>query len=131
MFRIRGTKLRGPSVHGGRDMGNGGDIMEMAIARARSSRAADLEDLKEDLRFPSISALPEHRADCLRNAEWLRQKFDRLGFAAKIIEVVNGAMPLVVAEWNGASGRHLTIYGHYDVQPPDPLEMWRTPPFEP
>jgi len=105
---------------------------DAAIARARSSRDSDLADLMEELRMATISTLPESRADCLRNAEWLRQRFEMMGFEARLVDVVEGGNPVVAAEWNGAPGRpHLTIYGHYDVQPPDPLELWDSPPFEP
>ncbi len=106
--------------------------MEKALARAREHRDADLKDLIEELRIPSVSALTVHRPDCARNAEWLRARFERAGFTAKVVDQVKGGNPVVVAEWNGAPGKpHLTIYGHYDVQPPDPLELWKSPAFEP
>ena len=107
-------------------------LVDSALARAREHRDADLADLVEEVRIPSISALPERRADCRRNAEWLRERLERLGLEAKVIEVVPGQPPLVEAESRRRPGRpHLTIYGHYDVQPPDPLELWASPPFEP
>jgi acetylornithine deacetylase/succinyl-diaminopimelate desuccinylase-like protein len=106
--------------------------MEDALARARRSREADLADLMDELRIPSVSTLPERRADCVANAEWLKARLARLGFEARLVEVIEDGLPVVVAEWNGAPGKpHLTIYGHYDVQPPDPLELWNSPPFEP
>jgi acetylornithine deacetylase/succinyl-diaminopimelate desuccinylase-like protein len=103
-----------------------------ALARATAGRDADLDDLIEELRIPSISTLPERRDDCLRNARWLHDRFERLGMKTEIIDVMEGGLPVVVADWNGRPGQpHLTIYGHYDVQPPDPMDEWKSPPFEP
>ena len=103
-----------------------------ALARAAGRRDADLEDLIEELRIPSISTLPERRDDCLRNAKWLRDRLERLGFKTEIVDVMKGGLPVVVADWNGRPGQpHLTMYGHYDVQPPDPMDEWKSPPFEP
>jgi acetylornithine deacetylase/succinyl-diaminopimelate desuccinylase-like protein len=103
-----------------------------ALARAAAGRAADLADLFEELRIPSISTLPERREDCLRNARWLRDRFEKLGFKTEIVDVMEKGLPVVIADWNGRPGQpHLTIYGHYDVQPPDPMDEWKSPPFEP
>jgi acetylornithine deacetylase/succinyl-diaminopimelate desuccinylase-like protein len=107
-------------------------VQEGALARAAASRDADLKDLIEELRIPSVSTLPERRDDCVRNAKWLRDRFERLGMKTEIVDVLEGGLPVVVAEWNGKPGQpHLTIYGHYDVQPPDPMDEWKSPPFEP
>jgi acetylornithine deacetylase/succinyl-diaminopimelate desuccinylase-like protein len=107
-------------------------LMEAALTRAAAAREADLADLFEELRIPSVSTLPERRQDCLRNAEWLQARLQRLGFKTEIVDVIEGGLPVVVGEWNGRPGKpHLTIYGHYDVQPPDPLDEWLSPPFEP
>ncbi|HET7601930.1 MAG TPA: dipeptidase [Gemmatimonadales bacterium] len=90
-----------------------------------------LRELSEFLSIPSISTLPSHTADCRRAAEWLQGKFRRLG--CPVVELLEGpGHPVVWAEGPAAPGRPtLLIYGHYDVQPPDPLEEWATPPFEP
>jgi acetylornithine deacetylase/succinyl-diaminopimelate desuccinylase-like protein len=107
-------------------------VLDAALARAREDRDADLKDLIDELRIPSIAALPKHYPDCVRNAEWLQDRFERLGMKAYLARPVPDGIPVVVAEWNGAPGKpHLTIYGHYDVQPADPLDRWETPPFEP
>ncbi len=107
-------------------------LMDAALTRAAAAKDADLADLLEELRIPSISTLPERRQDCLRNAEWLRARLERLGFKTEVVDVMEGGLPVVVAEWNGRPGKpHLTIYGHYDVQPADPIDEWETPPFEP
>ncbi|HEV2035704.1 MAG TPA: hypothetical protein VGU71_16180, partial [Candidatus Dormibacteraeota bacterium] len=67
-----------------------------ALARAAAGRDADLEDLIEELRIPSISTLPERRDDCLRNAKWLRDRFEKLGMKTEIIDVMKGGLPVVV-----------------------------------
>jgi acetylornithine deacetylase/succinyl-diaminopimelate desuccinylase-like protein len=103
-----------------------------ALTRAAAAREADLADLVEELRIPSVSTLPERRDDCLRNARWLRDRLNGLGFETEIVDVMEKGLPVVVADWNGRPGQpHLTIYGHYDVQPPDPMDEWKSPPFEP
>jgi len=107
-------------------------LMDAALTRAAAAKDADLADLLEELRIPSISTLPERRKDCLRNAEWLRARLQGLGFKTEIVDVMERGLPVVVADWNGRPGKpHLTIYGHYDVQPADPIDEWETPPFEP
>jgi acetylornithine deacetylase/succinyl-diaminopimelate desuccinylase-like protein len=90
-----------------------------------------LEELFELLRIPSVSSLPEHAEDCRRAAEWLRDELTRLG--CPVVTLVEGdGHPVVWAESPHVPGRPtLLLYGHYDVQPPDPLEEWDSPPFEP
>lgn len=89
-----------------------------------------LQELSEFLSIPSVSALPAHTADCRRAAEWLRAELTRLG--CPVVNLVEGqGHPVVWAEGPAVPGRPtLLIYGHYDVQPPDPLEEWDSPPFE-
>jgi acetylornithine deacetylase/succinyl-diaminopimelate desuccinylase-like protein len=107
-------------------------LMDAALSKAAAARNADLADLIEELRIPSISTLSERRSDCLRNAHWLRDRMQALGMKVEIVDVLEKGNPVVVADWNGRPGKpHLTIYGHYDVQPPDPLDEWKSPPFEP
>jgi len=90
-----------------------------------------LEDLKGWLRIPSISTLPEAAADVRRAAEYAVEQLKQSGIEhAEIIQTKGH--PLVYGEWLGASGQPtLLIYGHYDVQPVDPIELWESPPFEP
>jgi acetylornithine deacetylase/succinyl-diaminopimelate desuccinylase-like protein len=90
-----------------------------------------LEDLKGWLRIPSVSALPEHAGDVQHAAEYAANQLQQIGFNA--VEVIQTqGHPLVYGEWLQAPGKPtLLIYGHYDVQPVDPLELWHTPPFEP
>jgi acetylornithine deacetylase/succinyl-diaminopimelate desuccinylase-like protein len=95
-----------------------------------SDRAAVLESLKSWLRIPSISTLPENKPDIRRAAEWCRNELAASGLQAELIE--GQGNPLVYAEWTAAPGKPtVLIYGHYDVQPPDPLDEWKSPPFEP
>ena len=96
-----------------------------------SERAERL--LFEELRIPSVSALPEHAADIRRNAEWLGELLAGGGFRVELVSNAGGPHPVVLAErLDAGPGRPtLTVYGHYDVQPADPLEKWESPPFEP
>ncbi len=106
--------------------------LERALELAREGRGEAEADLFEELRIPSVSTLPEHRGDVRRNCDWLADRFRSLGLQAVATEVTDGGHPVLQADWRGADGAPtLTIYGHYDVQPPDPLDEWQTPPFEP
>ncbi len=90
-----------------------------------------LEGLKAFLRIPSISTLSENKSDIRRAAEFARNELKSAGMTAT--ELIEGeGNPLVYAEWLGAPGKPtILFYGHYDVQPPDPLDEWKSPPFEP
>ncbi len=89
-----------------------------------------VEDLKTLLRFPSVSADSKFKPDLIKCAQWLKEHFTSLGLNSEIIPTPGH--PIVYAEWLGAPGAPtVLVYGHYDVQPPDPLEKWTTPPFEP
>jgi acetylornithine deacetylase/succinyl-diaminopimelate desuccinylase-like protein len=88
------------------------------------------EQLKDLIRIPSISAQPDHDADTRRAAEFVRDDLAAMGLEAELIPTKRH--PIVHAEWKGAPGKPtLLVYGHYDVQPPEPLEPWLSPPFEP
>ena len=91
-----------------------------------------LDELEELLRIPSVSADPAHADDVVRAAEWVAEKVRRSGGEAELVPY--GKRPLVVGEIpasNGASGAPTVLaYGHFDVQPPAPLELWETDPFE-
>lgn len=91
------------------------------------------EGLKNLLRIPSVSTLPEHKPDIQRAAEFIADDLRAMGMHGT--EVIGGKPdqnPLVYAEWLEAPGKPtLLLYGHYDVQPPDPLDEWKSPPFEP
>ena len=97
----------------------------------REHEARFLEELKEFIRIPSVSTLPEHEGDVRRAAQFVASSLQQAGL--ENVEIIPTAKhPLVYAEWLHAAGQPTVLcYGHYDVQPPDPLEEWRTPPFEP
>ena len=99
----------------------------------RTNQDAFLAGLKDLLRIPSISTLPEHKPDVQRAADSLAGELRSIGMqGVELIEGKPGQNPLVCAEWLGAPGKPTVIlYGHYDVQPPDPLDEWKSPPFEP
>ncbi|MBI2407020.1 MAG: dipeptidase [Gemmatimonadetes bacterium] len=90
-----------------------------------------LNDLFDFLRIPSVSARTEHNADTQRAAAWLHARLAKIGFAVETCPTAGH--PVVLAEWRKAPAGSPTIlvYGHYDVQPPEPLELWTTPAFEP
>jgi len=107
-------------------------MLQQVLERARAGRAEAEAELFELLSIPSVSALPEHRGDCRRAAGWLVERLGGMGMETRLVDMVDGGCPVVVAEWMGRAGAPtLTIYGHYDVQPPDPIDEWLTPPFEP
>jgi acetylornithine deacetylase/succinyl-diaminopimelate desuccinylase-like protein len=90
-----------------------------------------LEELKDWLRIPSISTLPEHADDVRRAAEFAAEQLRQLGFDQVQLLATEGH-PLVYGEWLKEAGKPmLLVYGHYDVQPVDPVELWDSPPFEP
>lgn len=102
-----------------------------AVAFARQNQSRFLSELKALLRIPSISTLPEHKADCRRAAEMLSAELKRIGMENVRILETEGH-PLVYADWLQATATPTVLcYGHYDVQPTDPLEEWLSPPFEP
>jgi acetylornithine deacetylase/succinyl-diaminopimelate desuccinylase-like protein len=89
------------------------------------------DDLFAFLRIPSVSARSEHNGDTRRAAEWLHAQLARIGFATETLETPGH--PIVLAEWRKApkGAPTVLIYGHYDVQPAEPLELWTSPAFEP
>jgi acetylornithine deacetylase/succinyl-diaminopimelate desuccinylase-like protein len=96
---------------------------------SRFSEAA--KELFDFLRIPSISARSEHKQDVAAAAEWLAQKLIAAGLSAEIVKT--DGHPIVLGEYRGAgpSAPTYLVYGHYDVQPVEPLELWTSPPFEP
>ncbi|MFL5526956.1 MAG: dipeptidase [Gemmatimonadaceae bacterium] len=115
---------------------------KVATTRSNGTIPADLQQYLTDhdariraelfdfLRIPSVSAKSDHNADTKRAAEWVKSSLDKIGVPAKIYPTAGH--PVVVGEWRKATGAPtVLIYGHYDVQPPEPLDLWTSPPFEP
>ncbi len=106
-------------------------MLNQALEYARQNHERFLGELKDILAIPSISTDPEHTADMQRAAEWMASQLRTIGMNNVQI-MPTGGHPAVYGEWLGAgkSAPTVLIYGHYDVQPADPLELWQTPPFE-
>src|SRR5215468_5451042 len=102
-----------------------------AVAYASQNQQRFLGELKDLLRIPSVSTLPQHKDDVRRAAEFVANDMRRIGL--ENVEVIpTKGHPLIYADWLHASGKPTVLcYAHYDVQPPDPLNEWITPPFEP
>lgn len=95
-----------------------------------ANRTRYLEELQTLLRIPSVSADPAYLPAMAQAAEFVHRQFVDMGLTAEI--VATAGHPIVYAEWLGRPGAPtVLVYGHYDVQPPDPLDLWTTPPFEP
>ena len=107
------------------------DPRNIALAYAQQNRDRFLEDLKEVLTIPSISTSNDTKPEVLRAALWVADHLRGLGI--ENVEIMpTGGHPVVYGEWLKRPGAPtVLIYGHYDVQPPDPLDLWETPPFEP
>jgi acetylornithine deacetylase/succinyl-diaminopimelate desuccinylase-like protein len=106
--------------------------LEPVLTHLDANLEASVERWKELLRIPSVGTDPAHRADTRRAAEWLVEQLRALGFDAAARDTPG--QPIVVGHHPGPErgrGPRVLYYGHYDVQPPDPLELWDSPPFEP
>lgn len=102
-----------------------------AVEYSRQNQQRFLGELKDLLRIPSVSTAPEHKSDVRRAAEYVANDLRRIGM--ENVELISTAgHPLIYADWLHAPGKPTVVcYAHYDVQPPDPLNEWLTPPFEP
>ena len=102
------------------------------LDEVEAAQQAAIGRLSDFLAIPSISAQPAHRADCVRAAEWVRDCLASLGFTAALRPTAGHPVVLALHPGPaGAAGPHVLFYGHYDVQPPDPVALWTSPPFTP
>ena len=102
--------------------------LDAVLARIDDTLPQALDRLMELLRIPSISTDPAYKDDCARAADWLVKDLETLGFQARA--AATPGHPMVVGH-GGEGARHILFYGHYDVQPVDPLDLWDRPPFDP
>jgi acetylornithine deacetylase/succinyl-diaminopimelate desuccinylase-like protein len=106
--------------------------MKPVLDYLKKNKGRFLEELCQYVRFPSISAQPDHKPDLAACAEWLLQHCRQIGLDAHLAPTAGN--PVVVAKTprvKGSKKPHFMVYGHYDVQPPEPLDLWKSPPFEP
>jgi acetylornithine deacetylase/succinyl-diaminopimelate desuccinylase-like protein len=106
------------------------DNIDKVVDFINVQRDRYVDELKQYLAIPSISALPEHQADVRHAAEWTADQMRQIGLQNVRLMETPGH-PIVYGEWLNAPGAPtILFYGHYDVQPVDPLELWESPPFE-
>jgi acetylornithine deacetylase/succinyl-diaminopimelate desuccinylase-like protein len=115
--------------------------MQLVLDYLKRNQARFVAELCEYLRLPSVSAQPQHKHDLSACADWLAGHCRQIGLDARLCPTQGN--PIVVAKTprlhsshaaaqrNGAGRPHFLVYGHYDVQPPEPMDLWHTPPFEP
>ena len=109
-------------------------MMQAVLNYLAQNKSRSITELCEYVRFPSVSAQPQHRQDLRACAEWVVKHCRAIGLEARLCPTKGN--PIVVAKTPrarspGARRRHFVVYGHYDVQPPEPLDLWKSPPFEP
>jgi acetylornithine deacetylase/succinyl-diaminopimelate desuccinylase-like protein len=108
--------------------------MQALIDHLKQNQSRAIAELCEYVRFPSVSAQPQHREDLRACAEWVVKHCRKIGLEARLCPTPGN--PIVVAKTPRAKSPRarrprFVVYGHYDVQPPEPLELWKSPPFEP
>src|SRR4051794_37914130 len=105
-------------------------MIENVLKKIEQRKGQSLDALKQFLSIPSVSTKPEHAADVKRCAAWVADQLRAGGFETSIIPTAGH--PAVIAKNKHQPGRPtVLVYGHYDVQPVEPLDLWTTPPFEP
>jgi acetylornithine deacetylase/succinyl-diaminopimelate desuccinylase-like protein len=104
--------------------------MQSVLGFIEREKSRYMQELKTFLAIPSVSTSPEHKADIARCAKWLESHLTSIGMEHTRIFPTKGH-PIVYADWLHAEGKPtILIYGHYDVQPVDPIELWTSPPFQ-
>jgi len=104
--------------------------MKAILDYLKANQARFVAELSELLRFPSISAQPQHKPDIEACAEWLAEHCRKIGLEAESCPTPGNPVVLACTPRRPGKRPHFVVYGHYDVQPPDPLELWNSPPFE-
>jgi acetylornithine deacetylase/succinyl-diaminopimelate desuccinylase-like protein len=110
--------------------------MQKVLDYLKQNQARFVGELCEFLRFPSVSAQSKHKGDLQACAEWVARHCAKMGLEAKVCPTAGHPVVLAKTPHTGSNGHHkrrphFMVYGHYDVQPPEPLDLWHTPPFEP
>ncbi len=106
--------------------------MKAVLNHLKRNRQRAVADLCDYVRFPSVSAQQEHRRDLIACARWLVAHCKAIGLSARLCSTTGHPIVVATTRRRGRSGKpHFLVYGHYDVQPPEPFELWKTPPFEP
>src|SRR5271163_3665734 len=105
--------------------------MQKIIDYLRENQPRFVKDLCDYVRFPSVSAQPEHKKDMIACADWLKRHCETIGLEARISPT--DGHPILIAKTprtKGAKRPHFVVYVHYDVQPAEPFDLWKSPPFE-
>ncbi len=105
--------------------------MQAVIDFLKQNESRFIKELSDYVRFPSVSAQPQHRDDMKACAEWVVKQCQQIGLQTELCATKGHPVVLAKTPKTGKSGRrHYLVYGHYDVQPPEPFELWKSPPFE-
>jgi acetylornithine deacetylase/succinyl-diaminopimelate desuccinylase-like protein len=108
------------------------DHLSAVLSDVDAALPRSLDRLFDLLRIPSVSAQPDHAEDCIAAAAWCQDRLEQLGFRAELRPT--GGPPVVLGQLAGPAGYagpHILFYGHYDVQPAEPFDLWHSPPFDP
>ena len=105
--------------------------MQEVQAYLKKNQSRFVDELADYVRIPSVSAQPQHKADMERAAKWLANQCQAAGLKPEIIPTSGHSIVLARTPKRPGKRPHFLVYGHYDVQPPEPFELWKSPPFEP
>src|SRR5689334_20690511 len=109
--------------------------MQAVLDFLKQNESRSIQELCEYVRFPSVSAQPQHGGDMINCAEWVVRQCEQIGLHTRLSPTQGHPIVLAKTPTTKSKGRrrrpHFVLYGHYDVQPPEPFELWKSPPFEP